>query len=57
MLLTDDGSGKWPYAGSLEAAKALGANVVEKVKLPRLVHKLAVIMDVSSHSVMILVEV
>lgn len=27
---SDDGSGKWPYAGSLEAAKALGANVVEK---------------------------
>ncbi|CAL4126137.1 unnamed protein product, partial [Meganyctiphanes norvegica] len=26
----DDGSGKWPYGGSLEAAKALGANVVEK---------------------------
>jgi len=27
---SDDGSGKWPYGGSLEAAKALGANVVEK---------------------------
>lgn len=27
---SDDGSGKWPYAGSLEAAKGLGANVVEK---------------------------
>ncbi|XP_071546314.1 ES1 protein homolog, mitochondrial-like isoform X1 [Panulirus ornatus] len=26
----DDGSGKWPYAGSIEAAKALGANTVEK---------------------------
>lgn len=26
----DDGSGKWPYAGSIEAAKGLGANVVEK---------------------------
>ncbi|KAK7081049.1 es1 protein, mitochondrial [Halocaridina rubra] len=27
---SDDGSGKWPYAGSIEAAKALGANAVEK---------------------------
>lgn len=27
---SDDGSGKWPYAGSIEAAKALGANTVEK---------------------------
>jgi len=27
---SDDGSGKWPYAGSLEAAKSMGANVVEK---------------------------
>lgn len=26
----DDGSGKWPYAGSLEAAKGIGATVVEK---------------------------
>lgn len=27
---SDDGSGKWPYAGSLEAAKGLGANVIEQ---------------------------
>lgn len=27
---SDDGSGKWPYAGSIEAAKSMGANVVEK---------------------------
>lgn len=33
-FFTDDGSGKWPYAGSIEAAKALGANTVEKVFLP-----------------------
>ncbi|XP_042237367.1 ES1 protein homolog, mitochondrial-like [Homarus americanus] len=26
----DDGSGKWPYAGSIEVAKALGATTVEK---------------------------
>ncbi|XP_076057782.1 glutamine amidotransferase-like class 1 domain-containing protein 3, mitochondrial [Oratosquilla oratoria] len=27
---SDDGSGKWPYGGSIEAAKALGASPVEK---------------------------
>ncbi|XP_045118306.1 glutamine amidotransferase-like class 1 domain-containing protein 3A, mitochondrial [Portunus trituberculatus] len=27
---TDDGSGKWPYAGAIEAAKGMGATVVEK---------------------------
>ena len=27
---SDDGSGKWPYAGAIEAAKSMGANVVEK---------------------------
>ncbi|XP_066988922.1 glutamine amidotransferase-like class 1 domain-containing protein 3, mitochondrial [Macrobrachium rosenbergii] len=27
---SDDGSGKWPYAGSIEAAKSLGATAVEK---------------------------
>ncbi|KAA0189615.1 hypothetical protein HAZT_HAZT007253 [Hyalella azteca] len=27
---TDDGSGKWPYAASITAAKAMGADVVEK---------------------------
>lgn len=26
----DDGSGKWPYAGSIDAAKSMGANVQEK---------------------------
>ncbi|KAF2351506.1 Class I glutamine amidotransferase-like [Trinorchestia longiramus] len=26
----DDGSGKWPYAGSIDAAKSMGANMVEK---------------------------
>ncbi|MCL4126748.1 UNVERIFIED_CONTAM: hypothetical protein GTU68_003433 [Idotea baltica] len=30
MGKSDDGSGKWPYGGSLEAAKALGAKPVEK---------------------------
>lgn len=26
----DDGSGKWPYGGAIEAAKGMGANAVEK---------------------------
>ena len=27
---SNDGTGKWPYAGAIEAAKSMGANVVEK---------------------------
>lgn len=30
--LTDDGSGKWPYGGAIEAAKSMGAKVEEKVR-------------------------
>jgi hypothetical protein len=30
---TDDGKGKWPHAGAIDAASAMGANVVEKVRI------------------------
>lgn len=30
---TDDGKGKWPHAGAIDAACAMGANVVEKVRI------------------------
>lgn len=32
FILSDDGSGKWPYGGSIEAAKSMGAKTVEKVR-------------------------
>ena len=37
FTLTDDGSGKWPYGGAIEAAKSMGAKVVEKVRKLRLI--------------------
>lgn len=32
FYLADDGKGKWPHAGAMDAASQMGANVVEKVK-------------------------
>jgi hypothetical protein len=32
FFLADDGKGKWPHAGAIDAACQMGANVVEKVK-------------------------
>lgn len=32
LIFPDDGSGKWPYGGAIEAAKSMGATTVEKVR-------------------------